>query len=294
MIFYKVLLLAKFGKIETMKKSILALLVLPLMLGACTLTQFKQEENPGEETHQSQDENEESNQQSKPNEDSEQSGNNEEEETQEHTHEHEGNHDHEHTQIEDDEDEEENQNTGENEGNTQENTGISLDEWKEYEFHDGHEPAYHEDWDFYYGTTFEPFSNCLWENPNEDVDYSGIEFFDKKQYMESPIFVSYPKVEVRFEFWFSSHQSTKYKATSGEPQFKIDEYNSANTLINTDSIEIQKSDVPKNNTALKKTLYIKQGTMTHFNIKFNNFIPNNDSGYTAILCKISLKGWQYE
>ncbi len=102
----------------------------------------------------------------------------EEKNKEEHTHTQE---EEEHTQTEeehtDDDDEGQGGNSGENEGNTEENTGISLDEWREYEFHEGHEPAYHEDWDFYYGTTYEPMSNCLWENPNEKVDYNGIEFF---------------------------------------------------------------------------------------------------------------------
>ena len=167
--------------------------------------------------------------------------------------------------------------------------GLNLDEWQNWTFSDGNKPQYSEDWDFYYGTSFEP-SGCLWENPKVE-EYNGIEFFDKKQYLESPVFKSYPKVEVRFEFWFSSHQSNKYKATDNEPQFKIEEYDSKENSVGVDTIEIAKSDIPKNNTTREKRIYITNSKMTHFNLKFNNFIPNGDSGYTAILYKVSLKGW---
>ena len=179
----------KFDKLEDMKKSILALLLLPLMLGACDFNPSNQETKPNEETQQ----NEEGNhQQHLPHGDND---NDDENPIQE--------------------EEEEDENNGENEENTQENTGISLDEWKEYEFHNGHKPVYNTEWVFDYGGSINP-RGCLWENPNEAVDYSGIEFSDKKQFLSSPVFNTYPKVEVRFEFWFSSHQSSKYKTTDKE------------------------------------------------------------------------------
>mgnify|MGYP003301220440 CR=1 FL=1 len=292
--FYKSI---RFDTIYSMKKALL--LLLPFLLGSCTATP-KEEETNTQTTPSTQEEQH----QELPTEQ-------EEQHQEEHTEGGGTQTEEEHTQgggtqTEEEHTDDEGGGSGtgggtETGGNTEggggqqeETNGISLDEWREYEFHDGHEPVYHEDWDFYYGTTFEPMSNCLWKNPNEKVDYSGIEFFDKKQYMESPIFKSYVKLEVRFQFWFSSHQSTKYKATKNEPQFKIEEYNSKNVLINTDPINIEKSDIPKNNTALERKIYIHQNTMTHFNLRFNNFIENGDSGYTAILCKISLKGWDYE
>lgn len=174
------------------------------------------------------------------------------------------------------------------------NTQISLDEWKNYAFHDGHEPCWNDEWDFYYGTTHNPISGCFFENPNEKVDYSGIDFSDKKQYLMSPNFESYLKVEVKFTFWFSSHTSSRYKAEKNQPQFKIEEYNSSNKLINTDVLEIEKSDIPNNNTAKEIKIYIRQSSMTHFDLRFNNFIANGDSGYTAELCDVALKGWDYE
>lgn len=173
----------------------------------------------------------------------------------------------------------------------QDNDAISLDEWQHYEFHDGHKPAWNDDWDFYFGDTYKPVSSCFYECPNEDLDYSGIKFSDKKQYLVSPNFVSYPKVEVRFQFWLSGKSSSKYKATANEPQFKIQEYDSSNNLINTENFELSKRDVHNDNTPTEKTFYILQNQMTHFAFRFNNFIPNGDTGYMPVLCKISLKGW---
>lgn len=244
-----------------MKKSIIALLLLPLMLGACDFNPSNQGENTSGQTQQ----------------------NEEEEESSNHNHHQPINHN-----GDDEEEEEEEENTGENEGNTQENTGISLDEWKEFEFHNGHKPTYNPDWVFDFGGSINP-RGCLWENPNEAVDYSGIEFSDKKQFLSSPIFNTYPKVEMRFQFWFSSHN--KGKSTNGEPTFKIEEYSETEKLLNTDIIDIQRSDIPNNNTALEKRIYVTQSSMTHFKLQFNNRIANGSGDYTPILCKISLKGW---
>ena len=177
---------------------------------------------------------------------------------------------------------------GENEENHLENADISLDDWKEYEFHNGHKPAYNSDWIFDYGGSINP-RGCLWENPNEAVDYSGIEFSDKKQFLSSPTFNTYPKVEMRFQFWFSAHNKGKF--TNGEPTFKIEEYSETEKLLNTDIIDIKRSDIPNNNTALEKRIYVTQSSMTHFKLRFNNRIANGSGDYTPILCKISLKGW---
>lgn len=253
-----------------MKKSFLALLLLPLMLGACDFNPSNQGENTEEPTQEKEEENQETNQ------DSNKPQN------------HEDNDDENECQNDEEEEEEENQNTGENEGNTQENTGISLDEWKEYEFHNGHKPAYNSDWIFDYGGSINP-RGCLWENPNEAVDYSGIEFSDKKQFLSSPTFNTYPKVEMRFQFWFSAHNKGKF--TNGEPTFKIEEYSETEKLLNTDIIDIKRSNIPNNNTALEKRIYVTQNSMTHFKLQFNNRIANGSGDYTPILCKISLKGW---
>lgn len=179
------------------------------------------------------------------------------------------------------------------EENHQENTAISLDEWKNYSFNNGISAAYNDDWEYYHDTTYKPAGD-LWKNPNEKADCSGIEFQYKKQYLISPNFVSYKKVEVSFTFWFSSHTSTKFKAEKDQPQFLIEEFNSSNTRINIDSMEITKNDIPKNGTTKEMTYYIRQETMTSFIFRFNNFIANGDSGYTAVLCKIALKGWNYD
>ncbi len=59
-------------------------------------------------------------------------------------------------------------------------------------------------------------------------------------------------------------------------------------------IDIIKSDIPKNNTTGMVKVYIKNQTMTHFVLKFNNYIANGNSGYSAILCDATLKGWEFE
>lgn len=182
--------------------------------------------------------------------------------------------------------------TGENEENHQQNSNILLDEWKDYEFHDGHKPAWNDEWDFYYGDTNKPLNSCFYECPNEALDYSGIKFYDKKEYLVSPNFSSCPKVEVKFQFWMSAKTGSKYKAVANEPQFKIEEFDSTNRLINTDNLFIEKSDVHTDNTPTEMKLDITQSKMTSFIVRFNNFVPNGNSGYMPVLCKISLKGIQ--
>lgn len=274
-----------------MKKSVISLLLLPLALVACA--SVNPDSKPSEENNPTQDNNVEDNSSENQNQEEsipENEGNNpsEKDEDQEEENQIQEEEQHEEKPAEDEEDEKEN--TGENEGNIQENVGISLDEWKEYEFHNGHEPAYNSDWIFDYGGSKNP-GGCLWENPNKKVDYSGIEFSDKKQFLSSPIFNTYPKVEMRFQFWFSAHN--KGKSTNGQPTFKIEEYSETEKLINTDTFEIVRSEIPNNNTALEKRIYVIQSSMTHFKLKFNNTIANGSGDYTPILCKISLKGWQY-
>ena len=169
--------------------------------------------------------------------------------------------------------------------------GYNLDEWHNWSFSDGTHPCYDDDWDFYYGDSHKP-AGQLWENTNYK-EYSGMEFV-KNCYAISPQFDSYLKVEMRFYFWFSSHQSSKYNATDNQPQFLIEEYDSNNKLLGTDKIEIAKSDIPKNNTPKECKVYVFQNKMTWFKLKFNNYIENSQGGYSAILTSVGLKGWEYE
>lgn len=170
------------------------------------------------------------------------------------------------------------------------NGKILLDDYVTYTFHDGNTPQYNDDWDFYYGTSYKP-NGDLWQNPTSSFPYSGIEFHDKNQYLVSPLFKSYEKLEVRFEFWFSSHDSTKYKAEKDKSQFIIEEYNDSNIKCGADEIVISRSDIPTNSKSKEFRTYIFNNSMTSFHLKFNNFIPNGDSGYTAVLCSITLHGW---
>jgi len=171
------------------------------------------------------------------------------------------------------------------------NTPYSLEEKTEFTWHDGREPHYAQDWKFYYGTSNNP-EGSLWTNPNEKSNYSGVEL-EKNSLIVSPAFENWLKVEIHFILWFSSHTSGSYKASDNQPQFYVEAYNSTGTLLSKTEINIARSDVPTNNTAKDVKVYIREETMSFFILRFNNFIPNGSSGYTAILCDASLKGWPY-
>ena len=171
------------------------------------------------------------------------------------------------------------------------NETYALSDYTDFAFHEGREPIYHDDWSFYYGTSLNP-NGRLWENPNEKSEASGIEFV-KNTYFVSPLFDSWTKVEVRFNFWFSSHTSNSYKATDGKPQFILEAYNLEGTKLSSKEISIQKSDIPNNNTTKWFTSYINEPSMRFFILRWNNYIANGNSGYSAIICDAKLKGWPY-
>ena len=172
-----------------------------------------------------------------------------------------------------------------------ENTPYSLQEWTNFTWHDGRIPDYASHWEFYYGTSNNP-NGCLWTNPNEQYSYSGVEL-KENSFIVSPALESWLKVEIRFTLWFNAHTSNSYQAAKNRSQFILEAYDSEGALISTQDIEIQRSDVPTNNTAKTITKYIREESMSFFILRFNNFIPNGTSGYTAILCDASLKGWPY-
>lgn len=248
-----------------MKKSLLALLLLPLLLGSCDQASLGGDSsNPngsdgtGEHTKIEEDDD----------------GENEEEH---------------HTQ----QDYEEEKYPLENDEYRPENPAISLDEWVNYEFHEGHYACYPDEWDFYFGDSYKP-NGPLWDNPNQKVDYSGVDFKDKNMFLVSPALQSYPKIEVRLEIWFNSHTSGNYKAKDNQPTFIVKEFDEESTLLNTDTVDFKRSDVPTNNTVYEKKFYIRQPEMLYFILKLNNFVPNGNSGYSPVLTRISLKGFQYE
>ena len=172
------------------------------------------------------------------------------------------------------------------------NTPFSLENWTNFAFHDGNAPEHNQYWTFWYGDSENP-DGILWRNPNESLEYSGPEF-KKNCRIVSPLFNSWAKVECRFTFWFSSKTSTSYSATANQPQFKLESYDNNENLLSTEDIEITKSNVPNNNTPYIRTVYLRHSTATYFVLKWNNYIANGSSGYSAILCDVSLKGWQYE
>ena len=171
------------------------------------------------------------------------------------------------------------------------NTSYPLSDYTDFAFHEGHEPTYHDDWSFYYGTSLNP-SGRLWKNPNEKLEASGIDFI-KNTFLISPLFDSWKKVEIRFNFWFSAKTSDKYKATSGQPQFILEGYNLEGEKVSTQDIQIERSDVPNNNTSKWFTQYIKEPSMRFFVLRWNNYIPNGNSGYSAVICDAKLKGWDF-
>lgn len=172
------------------------------------------------------------------------------------------------------------------------NKALSLEDYTSFEFHGGHEPEYNDAWNFYYGDSHNP-NGCLWENPNESVDYSGIEF-KENCFIVSPKFNSWNKLEIRLNFWFTLHTSNKYSAVNGQPQFKLEMYNSSDKLISVTDILIEKSDVPTNNTTREIRTYIFEPTATFFILRWNNYVPNKQGGYGQILCDATLKGWPYD
>lgn len=172
-----------------------------------------------------------------------------------------------------------------------ENDPYSLSDKTKFTWHDGREPDYSPDWQFYYGTSLNP-NGCLWTNPNEKSEYSGVEL-KENSFIVSPVFNSWLKVEINFSFWFNSHTSDKYKAANNRAQFILEAYTNDGNLISTQEINIERSDVPSNNTPKNFRQYIREETMSFFILRFNNFIPNGNSGYTAVLCDASLQGWPY-
>ena len=167
---------------------------------------------------------------------------------------------------------------------------YSLSDYTNFTWHDGRTPQHCEDWTVIYGTSVNPVNSAFWTNPNEKVNYSGVEF-KKNMMVSSPAFNSWKKVEARFTLWFSSHSSSSYQAANNKPQLLLESYNSQGSLLYTHEINIARSDVPTNNTPKEIKVYITQETMTFFVLKFNNFIPNGSGGYTAILCDAMLRGW---
>lgn len=172
-----------------------------------------------------------------------------------------------------------------------ENTPYPLTDYTDFAFHDGHEPMYHKDWSFYYGTSLNP-SGRLWKNPDEKSEASGINFV-KNTYLVSPLLDSWTKIEIRFNFWFSSHTSSSYKATDGNPQFTLEAYDESGNKLSSQNILIKKSDIPNSGTAKWFTSYIRESSMKFFILRWGNYIANGNSGYSAIICDAKLKGWPY-
>lgn len=170
---------------------------------------------------------------------------------------------------------------------------YSLEEWTTFKFYDEYGPAHNPDWTYYYGTSKNP-NGVLFACPNEKAEGDGVHFEEKgKQYMISPTFKSWEKVEVRFKLWFSSKTSDKYKATKNQPQIKLDCYNSADIKLSTKDIELTKSNIRTDGYCYECKVYILEAKMSYFIFNFNNTIDNGNSGYTIVVHEVSMKGWPY-
>lgn len=166
---------------------------------------------------------------------------------------------------------------------------YSLENYTDFTWHD-HGPEYAENWTFYHGTSKNP-NGSLWGSV--DDKYCGVEFTENC-YIVSPTLKSWKKTEVHFYFWYSSHQSSRYNADSKKSQLVIDMYDENEVKVGSEEIFIKRTDVPTNNTTGDVKIYLRNTKMTHFVLKFNNYIPNSQGGYSAVLCDAKLKGWDYE
>ncbi len=172
------------------------------------------------------------------------------------------------------------------------NEPLSLDSKTTFAFSDEYGPLYPDGWTFYHGDSKNP-NGGLWQNPTK-IEFSGIDFDDKNMFLVSPNIKSYKKVEIDFYIWFNHHTSDKYKATKNEPTFKVKAFDNESNLLSTTDVNYVRSNVPSTKTTYNNNFYIREPNMSYFIIKFNNFIDNGNSGYSPVITKITLKGWDYD
>lgn len=273
-----------------MKKKFLLVLTSAILLSGCNLNisdlleRFTNQ--GGNTTDQTSDENE--NQGSEHQEQHEEQQEEQHEEQEEH---HEDDHqddEHQEEHHEDDDHQDDDDHEEEEHGDYQ----YSLNDYTDFAWHDGHKPCYAPDWEYHIKDTVNPLQSAFWENPNENVDYSGVIFKDRNSYIISPTFKSWKKVEVRLSFWFSANQK---EATKDAPQMYIEEYSSTNQLLGKEEINISRSDVPSNNTPYVSKHYLKNTSMSYFILRHNNYVYNgNNASYYLVLTEATLKGWDYE
>lgn len=169
---------------------------------------------------------------------------------------------------------------------------YTLEDYTNFEWHNGHKPCYAPDWEYHIKGTVNPLQSAFWENPNENVDYSGVIFKDRNSYIISPTFNSWKKVEIKFTFWLSANNKD---ATKDAPQMYIEEYSATGQLLGKEEVNIARSDVPSNNSPLVRTYYIKNTSMHYFILRHNNYVYNGSgSAYYVVLSEARLKGWDYE
>lgn len=177
--------------------------------------------------------------------------------------------------------------------NTTKDVKYSLDEWTTFPFYDDYGPCHNPDFEYYYGSSKNP-NGVLYTCPNEKAHGDGVAFEKYTQYMISPTFKSWKKVEIRFNLYFASKTSASYKSTKDKPQVLIEKFDLSGKSLGNEEIYLSKSDIPTTGTTYEKKIYIREASMSYYKFKFNNTIANGDSGYTIVVHEVSMKGWDYE
>lgn len=164
---------------------------------------------------------------------------------------------------------------------------IDISEWKNYSFSNGSRGCHNENWTYYYNTSINP-------GGVERGDKYGIDLCEAKQRIESPLFSSWKKVEVRIKLRFVPRSSDRYKTVKNTPQLVISCYDEHRTKLGTEDIFIEKNRIPTNDEdfyTLKFYLYFNE--MNQFDIEYSNSVEHSGSWYTYAINEISLKGWPY-
>ncbi|MCQ2776102.1 MAG: hypothetical protein MJ217_00025 [Bacilli bacterium] len=172
---------------------------------------------------------------------------------------------------------------------------YTIDEWTNWQFYDDYGPTHNEDWEYLYGTSYNP-NGVLFTTPNNKHTGDGIIFEDKgKQSITSPTFKAWKKVEIRYQLWFSNKTGKKGQNKKDDPTLIFDMYSLNGTKLGSENITIEKSKVPDNNVCYELKFYLRNINMNYFKMTYNSPVRiNDDTGYAVVIHEISMRGWDYE
>lgn len=175
------------------------------------------------------------------------------------------------------------------------NIDYTIEDWTNWKFYDEYGPMHNDDWEYLYGTSYNP-NGVLFTTPNDKHTGDGIIFEEKgKQSITSPTFQAWKKVEVRYTLWFSNKTGKKGQNKDGDPTLIFDMYSINGTKVGTQNVTIEKSKVPSNNTTYELKFYLANENMNYFKMTYNSPVRiNDDSGYAVVIHEISMKGWPYD